>query len=44
MSPGAVLQWVPVIRELVGLGQMIADNVRKRRAARRKAAQKGKAK
>lgn len=45
MSPGTILQWVPVIRELAGLIQMAVEAGRKRRArraAKRKAAQKGK--
>jgi len=42
MSPGSVLAWMPVAREVYELGQLIADRIRKRRARRRKAAQKKK--
>lgn len=35
MSPASVVQWLPVVREIIGLGQLIADRVRKRRARRR---------
>ena len=35
MRPGKILPWLPVVRELVELGEWIADRVRKRRARRR---------
>lgn len=40
MRPGKVLPWLPVIRELVELGEWVADRVRKRRARRRAAQRK----
>ena len=35
MSPAGILAWIPLVRELVELGQGIADRVRARRAARK---------
>lgn len=42
MSPGSILPWLPVIREVVELGQWVADRVRARRAKRKAAAEKAK--
>jgi len=36
MSPGAIVPWIPVVRELVDLVLHIRNNVRRRRAKRAK--------
>lgn len=35
MSAARVMAWLPVVREIVELGQMIAERIRARRRARR---------
>lgn len=35
MKPSQVASWVPVIREVIGLAQLIAERIRARRARRR---------
>lgn len=42
MRPDRIVAWIPVVREIVGLVEAIADRVRARRKRRRDMARSGK--